>query len=205
MPPERAFNRVVDEQNPEGLQRLEQHAPQALDRIAGDTLRLRAQETLGQGGTGGSGAPIEGIRGGGARGAANFANWWNSMSPEAQRILGGNRQGTMQNLSELMGAFNYPTRQTGLGRAVGGAVGGLGGRFAMANVLGEGAKAIGLPKSVGWGAGYFGLAPAVNYLHGRLLESGAARRGMAGDYSTTATPTIADLIAQLTAAGNANR
>ena len=205
MPPERAFNRVVDEQNPEGLRRLEQHAPQALDRIAGDTLRLRAQETLGQGGTGGSGAPIEGIRGGGARGAANFANWWNSMGPEAKRILGGNRQGTMQNLSELMGAFNYPTRQTGLGRAVGGAVGGLGGRFAMANALGEGAQALGLPKSVGWGAGYFGLAPLVNYLHGRLLESGAARRGMAGDYSTTATPTIADLIAQLTAAGNANR
>jgi hypothetical protein len=206
MAPERAFNRVVDEQNPQGLQRLEQHAdPQALDRIAGDTLRLRTQETLGHGGTGGTGAPIEGVRGGGAAGARRFANWWESMSPEAQRILGGNRQGTMQNLSELSGAFNYPTRQTGLSRAMGSQLGGIGGRFAVANVLGEGAKAVGLPKSVGWGAGYFGVAPALNYLHGRLLESGAARRGMAGDYSTTATPTMADLIAQLTAAGNANR
>jgi hypothetical protein len=205
LPPERAFNRVVDEQNPEGLQRLEQHAPQALDRIAGDTLRLRTQETLGHGGTGGTGAPIEGIRGGGAAGARRFADWWASMSPEAQRILGGNRQGTMQNLSELSGAFNYPTRQTGLSRAMGAQLGGIGGRFAVANVLGQGAQALGLPKSVGWGAGYFGLAPVLNYLHGRMLESGAARRGMSGDYSTTATPTIADLIAQLTAAGNANR
>jgi hypothetical protein len=206
MPPERAFNRVVDEQNPEGLRRLEQHAdPAALGQIAGDTLRLRAQETLGQGGTGGSGAPIEGVRGGGAAGARRFTNWWNSMSPEAQRVLGGNQQGTMQNLSELSGAFNYPTRQQGLSRAMGAQLGGLGGKFAVANAAGEVAKAIGLPRSVGWGAGYFGLSPAINYLHGKLLESETARRGMARDYSTTATPTIADLLAQLTAAGNAHR
>jgi hypothetical protein len=203
MSPERAFNRVVDEQNPQGLQQLERHAdPNALGQIAGDTLRLRAQETLGQGGTGGSGAPIEGVRGGGAAGARRFTNWWNSMSPEAQRVLGGNQQGTMQNLSELSGAFNYPTRQQGLSRAVGAQLGGLGGKFAVANAAGEVAKAIGLPRSVGWGAGYFGLSPAINYLHGKLLESETARRGMARDYSPTHTPTIADLLSQLTAAGN---
>lgn len=203
--PESAFNRVVDEQNPQGLQRLEQHAPQDLNRIAGDTLRMRTQETLGQGGTGGTGAPIEGIRGGGARGAANFANWWQSMSPEAQRILGGNQAPTMQDLSQLSGAFNYPTRQTGLTRSVGGQVVGVGGRMAMANLIGDAARALGLPKAIGAAAGWYGVGPLVNYLHGRLLESGMARRGMSGQ-PTPATPTtIADLLAQLTAAGTANR
>jgi len=205
MPPERAFNRVVDEQNPEGLRRLEQHAPQALDRIAGDTLRLRAQETLGQGGTGGSGAPIEGIRGGGAAGARKFANWWDNMSPEAQRILGGNQQGTMTDLSQLSGAFNYPTRQTGLTRSIGGQATGLAGRFALAKILGDAAKALGLPQAVGWGAGVYGAAPLANYVHGKMLQSGAARRGLSGDYTPQPAPTIADLLAQLIAASDATR
>ena len=126
LPPERAFNRVVDEQNPAGLQRFEQHAPGALDRIAGDTLRLRSQETLGHGGTGGTGAPIEGIRGGGAAGARKFANWWDTMSPEAQRILGGNQAPAMADVAQSAGAFNYPTRQTGLTRALGGQSAGSG-------------------------------------------------------------------------------
>jgi hypothetical protein len=200
--PESAFNRVVDEQNPQGLQRLEQHAPQALDRIAGDTLRMRTQETLGQGGTGGTGAPIEGIRGGGARGAANFANWWENMSPEAQRILGGNQAPTMHDLAQLSGAFNYPTRQTGLTRSVGGQAAGLGGRFAIASILGEVTKALGLGSSVGRGVGYFGVGPLVNYAHGRLLQSEAARRGLSGDATPYQAPTIADLLSQLTAVGN---
>ena len=172
LPPERAFNRVVDEQNPAGLQLLEQHGdPAAVSRIAGDTLRLRSQETLGHGGTGGTGAPIEGVRGGGAAGARKFANWWEGMSPEAQRILGGNQRSSMDDLSTAAGAYNYPTRQTGLTRAVGGQVTGLGGRFAIAEALGSLTNALGLGSSVGRGVGYFGLSPLVNYLHGRALES----------------------------------
>jgi hypothetical protein len=205
LPPERAFNRVVDEQNPAGLQRLEQHAPGALDRIAGDTLRLRSQETLGQGGTGGTGAPIEGIRGGGAAGARRFANWWDTMSPEAQRILGGNQAPAMADISQAAGAYNYPTRQTGLTRAMGGQASGLATRFGAAGILGEGARAIGLPKALGWAAGMYGVAPALNSIHGAILQSGAARRGLSGRYSAHPTPSIADVLSQLTAAASANR
>ena len=205
MPPERAFNRVVDEQNPAGLQLLEQHAPGALDRIAGDTLRMRSQETLGQGGTGGTGAPIEGVRGGGARGAANFANWWGTMAPESQRILGGNQRPAMEDVSQSATAFNYPTRQTGLTRALGGQSAGLATRFGAAGILGEGARAIGLPKALGWAAGMYGVAPALNSIHGAILQSGAARRGMSGRYTPTRSPSIADLLSQLTAAASANR
>lgn len=204
MPPERAFNRIVDEQNPQGLQLLEQHAPGALDRIAGDTLRMRAQETLGQGGTGGTGAPIEGVRGGGAAGARKFTNWWETMNPEAQRILGGNQQPAMQDLSQVSAAYNYPTRQTGLTRSMGGQMGGLAGRFAIAKVLGDAAKALGLPSAVGWGTGAYVAAPAINSLHGALLESAAARRGMTGNYTPQRQMSIADLLSQLVAASSSN-
>jgi hypothetical protein len=205
MPPERAFNRVVDEQNPQGLQQLEQHAPAALNRIAGDTLRLRTRETLGQGGTGGTGAPIEGVRGGGARGAANFADWWGSMSPEAKRILGGNQQGTMQNLSELAAAFNYPPRQTGLTRVVEGSGGGLASRFFVANALGKLTQSLGLGETPGYAAGIYGVQPLLHYIQGKVLESEAARRGMSGQRTPFTPPNMADLLAQLTAATTANR
>ena len=206
MPPERAFNRVVDEQNPEGLQRLEQHAdPQALNRIAGDTLRLRTQETLGSGGTVGAGTAIEGVRGGGAAGARKFANWWESMSPEAQRILGGNQEPTMRDLSQLSGAFNYPTRQTGLTRAVEGAGGGLVSRFYIANLLGKVAESVGLPREVGQGVGIYGVQPIIHYLQGRALQSDAAIRGLSGQRTPITTPNMADLLAQITSAINTNR
>jgi hypothetical protein len=202
MTPEGAFSHVVKggEQNPQRLQQFEQHAdPKAVAQIAGDTLRQRAQSTLGAGGSGGTGAPVEGIRGGGAAGARNFANWWENMTPEARRILGGNQQPTMENLAELAGAFNYPTRQTGLTRAVGGQTEGLGARIVGSEVLANIAQHMGLPSYVGRGLGMFGVIPASRYLHARAMESDTARRGMTGQ-RTPVAPNMDDLIAALNAA-----
>ena len=207
MTPEGAFSHVIKggEQNPQRLQQFEQHAdPRAMAQIAGDTIRQRTQSTLGAGGSGGTGAPVEGVRGGGAAGARNFANWWENMTPEARRILGGNQQPTMENLAELAGAFNYPTRQTGLTRAVGGQTEGLATRIVGSEVLANIAQHIGLPAYVGRGLGMFGLIPAARNLHARAMESDAARRGMTGQ-RTPITPNISDLIAALNAANVVSR
>lgn len=190
LPPDRAFNRVVDEQNPVGLQRFEQNAPGALDRIAGETLRMRSQETLG---------------GGGAAGPRRFAGWWETMNPESQRILGGSQQPAMSDVSRAAGAYDYPPRGTGLTRSIGGQAAGLASRATVAAGLGEAAQAVGIPRAVGWGAGAYGVAPLINSIHGAILQSGAARRGLSRNYTPHQMPTIADLLSQLTAAASANR
>lgn len=207
MSPEGAFSHVVKggEQTPQRLQQFEQHAdPAALSQIAGDTLRLRAQTSLGSGGTGGTGAPVEGVRGGGAAGARNFANWWANMTPEARRILGGNVQPSMEDLHRLASAYNYPTRQTGLNRAIGGQSEGLATRIVGADALGSLFQSVGLPNWLGKGVGMYGLIPGVRSIRSHLLESDAARRGFTGERSPVA-PNMSELIAAINAANVASQ
>jgi hypothetical protein len=127
------------------------------------------------------------------------------MNPESQRILGGNQQQAMGDVSRAAGAYDYPTRGTGLTRSIGGQAAGLASRTTIGAAMGEGASAVGLPRAAGWGLGAYGVAPLANSIHGAILQSGAARRGLARNYTPGQMPSIAELLAQLTAAASANR
>jgi hypothetical protein len=184
MEPSAAFSHVIKggEQNPQRLEQFVQHAdPNATRSIMGDALRLRTQTTLGAGSNAPSNSPaIDGVRGGGAAGARQFSSWWENMHPRAQELLAGPQKPTMDKLSELTGAFNYPTRQTGLAKAVGGQTEGLAARIVGSEMLGNAASAMGLPSWVGRGVGMFGLIPVVRNIRARMLESDTARRGFTG-------------------------
>ena len=208
MEPSAAFSHVIKggEQNPQRLEQFAQHAdPNATRSIMGDAMRLRTQTTLGAGTNVPSNSPaIDGVRGGGAAGARQFSAWWENMHPRARELMAGPQKPTMDKLSELTGAFNYPTRQTGLAKAVGGQTEGLAARIVGSEVLGNVAQAMGLPSYVGRGLGMFGLIPAVRNVRARMLQSDTARRGFTGQYSPVA-PNMNDLATALTAANAARR
>jgi hypothetical protein len=189
MRPQQAYSSVVKagEQSPQLLQPFEKYAPPgAFDQIMGDALRNRIQQTL------------EAKR---ATNLSGFQNWWDNLTPEAQRMYGGNQQAALQDFSNLAGRLNYPTQQTGLTKSMGGQMGEIGARLSIADLLSKALQASGIPGagSVGRIAGYFGAYPALGYARARGLESEAARRGMTGNFSRP-LPSAGDLNAILAAA-----
>lgn len=131
-----------------------------------------------------------------AAGPRGFARWWTSLTPEEQMRLGGAQAPALSDVARLSQAYNYPTGQTGLTRAVGGQISELPASAigaALGSMLGNvmpGGHAIGAA------IGAYGRRP-FNWLAARRLQGPGVRNQMLGN---TRPVTIDELIAALQAA-----
>jgi hypothetical protein len=192
--PSQAYNYVRrGEQNPEQLRMLQATGSPELDRVLGDYVRQRGNQTIGTNG---------------ARGPINFANWWDRMHPEARDVLGGTQAPNITDVATLARSFDYPTSQTGLGRTVGPLTGDLARAVVGSDIGAEIGRASGIPgaPTVGRVAG-LGLPALYRNMYARTLQTPDVRQAMVAGRGplNLQNPEVQNRLGAVIAAINAQR
>jgi hypothetical protein len=187
--PEQAYNLVINrgQQSPGMIRPFADYAnPNEFNAVMGDALRQKTQATLGSGG-----APA----------GRTFANWWNSLPPESQRLFGGSQTNSVGNIATLAEAHNYPTSQTGLTRAFGGQVAEQAVPWALRAGGAWLGHHLGIPGGeVGGFAAGEAASRGIQNLRARLLQSEMTRNALTGT-RTPLAPQIPGMVGAINASG----
>jgi len=146
-------------QNPARLGTLEATQHPAVPGIMGDLIRQLGQETISN--------PNQG-----AAGPRQLATALETMHPESRAILAGEQAPALSDVMVGSRAYNYPTSQTGLNRATGGAADRNALAYTIATALGH---LGGLPAFA-----TAGIMPSITALRSAGLNSPATMNALRG-------------------------
>jgi hypothetical protein len=181
--------------NPDRLRMLAATGHPQLPATFGDWLRMIGNKTIG-----GPGQPPD------ARGPVHLADRLSApkMDPAALDIIAGPHAGDVRDIAGVSRAFNYPTSQTGLTRAVGATGDSLVNKLIGSEAFGKVGEMLGVGNTTGRIVG-LGAVPAFHYLKARMLQSQTARDALAGRAPPTTQSYDINALRQALIAANAGR